>query len=225
MDRHACAGYEFAPLMNQHVHQLIHRYPILEPCGNSIQAALELLVETYQEGGKLLVCGNGGSAADSEHIVGELMKGFMKKRGLSSADRQRLIDLDCQRGATLADSLQGSLPAIALTGHVALASAIANDNGAEMIFAQQVHGLGQPGDTLLGLSTSGNSGNVLNAFLAAKLRHVSTVALTGAKPSPLSELADVTVQVPSDNTPEVQELHLPIYHALCIALEDHFFAH
>lgn len=189
----------------------------------SLNVAAELLVSTYSSGGKVLICGNGGSASDSEHIVGELMKGFMQRRPVPGDVRQRLEQLFPQEGQFLADHLQGALPAISLVSQTALTTAYANDVSAEMMFAQQVYGYGNPGDALIGLSTSGNSANVVRAMQVAKLKGLRTIALTGRSGGKLKEICDVAIQVPWDSTPDIQERHLPIYHALCIHLEEVFF--
>lgn len=200
--------------------ELTIRYPILIGCRSSIEEAYQLLLQSFERGHKLLLCGNGGSACDAEHIVGELMKGFLLSRPLPSYERALLSEL---AGEDLGASLQRALPAIALTGHIGLSTAVANDNRGDVGFAQQIYGLGQPGDVLMGLSTSGNSENVIHAFHVARLRGVSTVALTGWEGGKLARIADVCVRVPAHQTPQIQELHLPIYHSFCIALEQHFF--
>ncbi len=205
--------------------ELVGRYPCLECCQESIDAAFEVLKACYKAGGKLLVCGNGGSAADSEHIVGELMKGFKNPRLLTEEEKKILMGIDAEKGAILASYLQKGLPAVSLVGHPGLSTAFLNDvkEGAPLSFAQQVYGLGTEGDVLLGISTSGNSENVIYATIAAKAKGMKTIALTGAKESKLSALADVTIRVPEQETYRVQELHLPIYHCLCLMLEDEFF--
>jgi D-sedoheptulose 7-phosphate isomerase len=202
----------------------IHTYPGLELCIPDIQHSYAVLQNCFAQGGKLLVCGNGGSAADSEHIVGELMKGYMLKRRLVDEIQQKLVALYGQDGSNLAGSLQGGLPAISLTSHSALILAIANDISAEMIFAQQVIGYGRTGDVLWGLSTSGNARNIIAAFQTAKSIGMKTIALTGPTGGKLRSLADVAIRVPGENTPTVQEGHLPIYHLLCALLEKEFFS-
>lgn len=199
------------------------RYPDLEPCIPAVRAAFNVLRKTFVAGGKLLVCGNGGSAADSEHIVGELMKGFQSKRPVNQSLRDKLMQHDSERGAYIADRLQGALPAIALSSHTALVSAISNDAAADMVFAQQVYGYGKEGDTLLGISTSGNSENIINALHVARTLGLHTVGLTGQSGGKMRELCDVAICVPFTDTAEIQERHLPIYHALCIMLEQEFF--
>jgi len=207
----------------QHVTTLIQRYPALISCQPDIIAAFEMLVDSYKNQCKLLVCGNGGSAADSDHIVGELMKGFMKKREIPALTREKLSSLYGDEGLYLAENLQGALPAISLTQQGALATAFSNDVNPSMVFAQQVYGYGQSGDVLIGLSTSGNSDNVLNAIKIAKLIGLKTIGLTGESGGMMRELCDITICVPSNVTPEIQEYHLPIYHTLCIMLEEVFF--
>ncbi len=185
--------------------------------------AFTALFESYQNHGKLLICGNGGSAADAEHIVGELMKGFKRPRLLDEASQQKLKNIDKEQGSLLAENLQGALPAIALDGHPALSTAYMNDCEPLMCFAQQVNGYGREGDVLLGISTSGNSQNVIYAAVTAKAKGMKVIGLTGAKDSKLSDLADVCIQVPETETYKIQELHLPVYHCLCLMLEEEFF--
>jgi phosphoheptose isomerase len=202
---------------------LVRRYPELEGCMGALEQAFTLLEGCYRGGGKVLVCGNGGSAADSEHIVGELMKGFLSRRPLDPSARQWLIDAFPEDGMYLADNLQGALPALSLVSQTALLSAYANDVAPDMIFAQQVYGYGRPGDALIGISTSGNSGNVLRALQVARAMGLATIGLTGRSGGRMVGLCDVTLQVPYDTVTEIQERHLPIYHTLCIMLEEAFF--
>ena len=199
------------------INDLISRYPQLNICYDSIISATEILINTYENDGKLLVCGNGGSSADSEHIVGELMKGFVLKRKLR-------VDL-CEKinDSKLTDSLQYGLPAIALDSHTALTTAFSNDQLPEAVFAQQVLGYVKINDTLLCISTSGNSLNCVYAAKVAKALGMYVVSLTGKKDSKLLELSDITIQAPEEETYKIQELHLPIYHCWCLMLEDHFF--
>ena len=199
------------------INDLISRYPQLNICYYSIISATEILINTYENDGKLLVCGNGGSSADSEHIVGELMKGFVLKRKLSANLCEKIND------TKLTDSLQYGLPAIALDSHTALTTAFSNDQLPEAVFAQQVLGYGKINDTLLCISTSGNSLNCVYAAKVAKALGMYVVSLTGKKDSKLSELSDITIQAPEEETYKIQELHLPIYHAICLALENEFF--
>lgn len=202
---------------------LIRRYPQLGQEKEDIGHAYAIMAQAFQGGGKLLVAGNGGSAADSEHIVGELMKGFIKKRPIDKRSQQELATVDPALGADLAGKLQGALPAISLTGHPALATAYLNDVDPMLTMAQQVHGLGQKGDVLFAISTSGNSGNILYAAVAAKAKEMKVVALTGGDGGKLKRYADAVIQVKEKETYKIQELHLPVYHALCLMLEEEFF--
>lgn len=206
-----------------HVNHLIDRYPKLIVCRDDIMAAYALLEAAYSNGRKLLVCGNGGSASDSEHIVGELMKEFKLKRKVYSDHAAVLKEIDPELGQILAEHLQGALPAISLTGHSSLQTAYMNDAVPELVFAQQVNGYGKPGDVFLGISTSGNSKNVLYAAVNAKAKGLKVIGLTGAKENKLMKYADVCIRVPETETYKIQELHLPVYHCLCLMLEDHFF--
>ncbi len=207
----------------KHIDLLMERYPVLECCKNDIIDAFDLLGDTYSKEGKMLICGNGGSAADAEHIVGELMKGFRYSRKLLSTEVDNLQKIDIEMGKVLAENLQSALPAIALDGHPALSTAYMNDCEPLLCFAQQVNGLGRQGDVLFGISTSGNSKNVLYAAVTAKSKGMKVVGLTGAKDSKLSALADVCIRVSETETYMVQELHLPVYHCLCLMLEEKFF--
>ena len=209
--------------MEEHLNHLIDRYPKLIACRGDIRYAYELLEAAYQNGRKLLVCGNGGSASDSEHIVGELMKEFKLKRKIYGNQATALKDIDPGLGQTLADNLQGALPAISLTGHSALQTAYMNDAVPELVFAQQVNGYGKPGDVYLGISTSGNSKNVLYAAVTAKSKGLKVIGLTGEKENKLMKYADVCIRVPETETYKIQELHLPVYHCLCLMLEERFF--
>jgi D-sedoheptulose 7-phosphate isomerase len=205
------------------IDKLISRYPDLEAVRASIFEASDLLVDTYEKKKKVLICGNGGSASDSEHIVGELMKGYFLKREVPASVRAAISECFPDDADYLADHLQGALPAISLVSQSALISAYANDVAADMVYAQQVYGYGQPGDSLLALSTSGNSTNMVNAVKVAASLGVRTIGLTSAKGGQLADLCDVCIRVPRESTPDVQELHLPIYHALCELLEGRFF--
>ena len=193
---------------------LYEKYSALEECREDIEKALELILHTYQNGGKVLVCGNGGSAADSEHIVGELMKGFLLKRPVTD---ERIPE-------RLRMGLQGSLPAISLPSQCAILSAFINDVDPEMMYAQLVYGYAKENDLVIGLSTSGNSKNVVNAIEVAKCLGIKTLSLTGKKESKMSELSDVTIRVPETETYKVQEYHLPVYHYLCAEVERILFA-
>ncbi len=211
------------PRLEKHIDFLIERYSSLESVKQDIIDAYLILEECYVNGGKLLVCGNGGSAADSEHIVGELMKGFKMPRKVSDEYAAELKAADEELGTVLADNLQGALPAIALDGHLALSTAYMNDCEPLLCFAQQVNGFGNKGDVLLGISTSGNSKNVLYAATAARAKGLKVIGLTGIKESKLSAFADVCIKAPNAETYMIQELHLPVYHCLCLMLEDKFF--
>lgn len=209
--------------MEEQLNLLIERYPKLEVCKEDIRKAYELLETAYQKGRKLLVCGNGGSASDSEHIVGELMKEFKLKRKVYSEHAAALKAIDPELGQVLADNLQGALPAISLTGHSSLQTAYMNDAVPELVFAQQVNGYGKEGDVLLGISTSGNSKNVLYAAVNAKAKGLKVIGLTGSKENKLMKFADVCIRVPETETYKIQEYHLPVYHCLCLMLEEKFF--
>ena len=204
--------------------ELFERYPELLACEADIDRALALMIETYENGGKILVCGNGGSCSDAQHIVGELMKGFLLKRPMSAAQKKAFEDaLGAEEADAFASRLQRGLPAIALDGQSALMTAYLNDADPDYVYAQEVFGYGKKEDLLIGISTSGNSKNVVLAMKAAKALGIRGIALTGAKESKLSALATATVRVPSTETFKIQELHLPVYHYLCAEMEDAFF--
>ena len=209
--------------MEEQLNLLFERYPKLAVCKEEIMKAYELLEASYSNGRKLLVCGNGGSASDSEHIVGELMKEFKLKRKVYNDQATALKAIDPELGLVLAENLQGALPAICLTGHSSLTTAFMNDANADLVFAQQVNGYGKSGDVFLGISTSGNSKNVLYAAVNAKAKGLKVIGLTGAKENKLMKDADVCIRVPETETYKIQELHLPVYHCLCLMLEDRFF--
>ena len=206
-----------------YIAQLIERYPVLASVENEIRTAYQVLERAYTNHKKLLVGGNGGSCADAEHIVGELMKGFVKKREIPKTMQERLLGLDQELGKQLANGLQSSLRAIAITGHAGLSTAFANDVDPEMTYAQQVNGYGDEGDVLLAISTSGNSKNLIYAALTARAKDMPVVLLSGKDGGKLRAMADVSIVVPNQKTYQIQELHLPIYHALCLQLEDKFF--
>ena len=207
----------------QYIDLLILRYPQLIVAKDCIVEAYQILEESYTNDGKLLVAGNGGSAADAEHIVGELMKGFVNPRKLEAEYSDALITVNKELGRVLSENLQGALPAIALDGHLALTTAYLNDCEPLLCFAQQVNGYGKVGDVFLGISTSGNSKNVLYAATTAHAKGLKVIGLTGAKESKLIDMSDVCIRVPQIETYMIQELHLPIYHCLCLMLEDKFF--
>ncbi|MCM3115050.1 SIS domain-containing protein [Neobacillus sp. MER 74] len=211
-----------ANLMNANLEKLFRKYPELVECQTSIEEAFEVIKQAYQSGRKLLLAGNGGSAADCEHVVGELMKGFMSKRPLSQEMKDKLASFS-GGDYYLGENLQGALPAISLVSHSALMTAFANDVAPDMVFAQQVYGYGKAGDVFIGFSTSGNSKNINHAVKVAKALGLVTIGFTGKGGGELKTLCDVTISVPFDSTPDIQERHLPIYHTLCILLEEAFF--
>ena len=209
--------------IKKHIDLLCERYPALKIVEDDIARAYQILEDSYKNGGKLLVGGNGGSAADAEHIVGELMKGFKLPRKPQSDFADKLIQTNTELGAVLAENLQGALPAIALDGHPALSTAYMNDCEPLLCFAQQVNGYGKTGDVFLGISTSGNSKKVLYAATTAHAKGMKVIGLTGAKSSKLEQMSDVCIKVPQIETYMIQEFHLPVYHCLCLMLEDEFF--
>lgn len=202
---------------------LVNRYPELSAVKIEISEAYQILENCYAKEGKLLAAGNGGSAADAEHIVGELMKGFKLPRKPEAGFADKLVKENEELGTVLAESLQGALPAIALDGHPALSTAYMNDCEPLLCFAQQVNGYGKSGDVFLGISTSGNSKNVLYAATTAHAKGMKVIGLTGAKSSKLEQMSDVCIKVPQTETYMIQELHLPVYHCLCLMLEERFF--
>ncbi len=203
--------------------QLIHKYVELEECLRDIEIAFSLMKRGFARGNKMLVCGNGGSAADSEHIVGELVKGMRRKRPISQYLKSELGKRFSEDGTNLANSLQEGLPVLSLNSQTALISAISNDMNEGLIFAQQVNSYGNCGDVLLCISTSGNSRNILNALKVGKVKGMVTIGLTGKSGGQMEPFCDALIRVPYESTSEVQERHLPIYHALCSMLEDEFF--
>jgi D-sedoheptulose 7-phosphate isomerase len=203
--------------------ELIRRYPQLTNVSEKINEAAERLLRCYQNGNKLLICGNGGSSSDSDHIAGELLKGFEQKRRLDDVMRNSLISASAKRGQYLAEKLQAGLPAISLSAHAGLITAVANDTDATLIYAQQVMGFGDPGDVLLAISTSGNAQNVLDAAITARAKGMTVIGLTGETGGKLKASCDILINVPEKRTAYVQELHLPVYHTLCLIIESHFF--
>ena len=218
-----CLSMTLESRLMKHIDLLIERYPSLGAIRGELIDAYLIMEESFSKGGKLLVAGNGGSAADSEHIVGELMKGFKMPRKMTSEFSEKLKAVDPELGDVLANNLQGALPAIALDGHPALTTAYMNDCEPLLCFAQQVNGFGKPEDVFLGISTSGNSKNILYAATVAKAKGMKVIGLTGAKDSKLMKYADVCVKATNTETYMIQELHLPIYHCWCLMLEDKFF--
>jgi len=200
--------------------RLLWRYPELEVCAAEIRAAGEILKNAAKSGNKFLICGNGGSAADADHIAGELLKSFCKKRPVDNKLAEKLKKLDGEAGEDLAAKLQGGVPAIALTFHNALSTAFGNDVDPALAFAQQCHVFGNGGDVFWGISTSGNAKNVYSAALVAKARGMKLIGMTGQAGGKLKAICDVCIAVPRLETYEVQELHLPVYHALCLYVED-----
>ena len=208
----------------QTLNSLIDRHRELSGSKTEIAKAYDIIRQAFADGNKILICGNGGSAADSDHIAGELMKGFMKKRPVSDDLKKKMQQIDPVRGALLSASLQGALPAIALTMNTALNTAVMNDNDPKLIYAQQVAGYGKTGDVLLGISTSGNAENVIHAMIAAKAYGLKVIGLSGPTGGKMAALSDVCIKVPGESTSMIQELHLPVYHALCKMIEETFFA-
>lgn len=209
--------------IKKHIELLCERYLVLKDVENELVEAYLILEQSYKNGGKLLIAGNGGSASDAEHIVGELMKGFRLPRKLGAEFSEKLVEENKELGTILAQNLQGALPAIALDGHLALSTAYINDCEPLLCFAQQVNGYGKEGDVFLGISTSGNSKNILYAAVTAHAKGLKVIGLTGKKDSKLSEQADICIQVPQTETYMIQELHLPVYHCLCLMLEEQFY--
>lgn len=211
------------PSSIKHVEDLADRLPALVDLRQPLISAAEMICECHNSGGKVLACGNGGSAADAEHIVGELMKSFILPRKLSQRDIDRLRDCGYDDWDSLAGNLQQGLCAISLNGHPALSSAILNDTDPYAAFAQQVYVCGRPGDVLIGLSTSGNSRNVVTALKVARAFGLKTVGFTGEGPCKMDDLCDVIIKAPESETFRVQEVHLPAYHTLCLVVEEELF--
>ncbi len=209
--------------VERHLDSLVMRYPKLEVCREDIVKAYNILEGTYDNDGKLMIAGNGGSAADSEHIAGELMKRFKIARPIDDTLAKRILEVDPVRGEGLAKNLEKSLMAIPLVAHEALSTAYINDVDGYGVFAQQLMGFGRKGDTFLAISTSGNSENILNAVVVAKAMDINVIGLTGDNGGKLREFADVTIRVPESETYMIQELHLPVYHSLCMMLEEKYF--
>lgn len=209
--------------IQKHIDLLVQRYPVLDICKEDIEKAYRILEECYTHDGKLLIAGNGGSAADSEHIAGELMKRFKTPRPVPADFAKKLQEVDSVRGPELAKNLERGLMAIPLVAHEALSTAYINDVDGLGVFAQQLYGFGRPGDVFLGISTSGNSKNIMSATVVARALGLKVIGLTGAAGGELASVADVAIRVPETETFMIQELHLPVYHCLCLMLEEAFF--
>lgn len=209
--------------IQKHLEVLLERYPQIETCRNDIEKAYLILEKCYENDHKLLIAGNGGSAADSEHIAGELMKRFKVPRPVTSDFAEKLKAIDPVRGENLAKNLERGLMSIPLVAHEALTTAYINDVDGLGVFAQQLYGFGRLGDVFLGISTSGNSKNVMSATVVARALGIKVIGLTGAKGGELANVSDVAIKVPETETYMIQELHLPVYHCLCSMLEDRFF--
>lgn len=207
----------------QEIDILLERYPVLRALRGELSRCVETLAQTFTSGGKLLICGNGGSAADSLHITGELMKSFVRKRPIPETVARKLQAAYPDLGEYYIRNLQGAMPTISLVGETALMTAYGNDNTAELVFAQQVYGYGRAGDALLAISTSGNSANVIHAVRIARVMGLRVIALTGETGGDLAGLSDILLAVPARITYQIQELHLPVYHALCLAVEAELF--
>ena len=202
---------------------LMTNAPALKSCLSEIKEAISIIISCYKNGKKVMICGNGGSAADSEHIVGELMKGFILKRPISQGHKKMLEKYFPEDSTYLSSRLQEALPALSLVSQTSLSSAFANDIDPEMVFAQQVYGYAQKGDVLIGLSTSGNSKNIVAAVKVAKCFGVNSVCFTGKSGGALKDISGVCIKVPAEETYRIQEYHLMTYHAICAIIEAEFF--
>ena len=205
------------------VKELCERYPLLDPVKKSLCEAAEMIINCYSDGGKLLSCGNGGSSSDSDHLVGELMKSFESKRPVKKDIKEKLSDISEERGRYLAHMLESGLPAISLSSQTSLMTAICNDIDADLVFAQQVLVYGCDKDILTVISTSGNSQNVVDACIIAKAMNMKVIGLTGMTGGKMKQYCDVLINVPESRTALIQELHLPVLHALCLIIENHFY--
>ena len=203
--------------MDGHLAELVNRYPLLGGCAEDIERAFMLMWDCYKNGGKVLICGNGGSAADAEHWSGELMKGFFKTRPISDSAESKL-------GPELSKNLQGALPTIPLTGYISLSTAFANDVNAVYLYSQLTWGLGRKNDILIGISTSGNSDNIVYALQTARAKGMKTIGLSGESGGRMNDITDVCIRVPETEVHKIQEYHLPVYHTICLMLEDAFFS-
>jgi D-sedoheptulose 7-phosphate isomerase len=202
---------------------LCDRYPSLTVVKNSIAEAARMIITCYSNGGKLMICGNGGSCADADHFAAELMKSFESARPLDETFKKRLYEISGTRGKYLGEKLEHSLPAISLPSHTALATAISNDTGASLVYAQQLIGYGDEGDVLIGMSTSGNSQNIVDACITAKALNLNVIGITGKTGGKMKQYCDLLVNVPETRTAWVQELHLPVLHTICLMVENHFY--
>ena len=205
------------------LNEMISRYPALKSCKSDIMEACNAIVNCYSNNGKLLLCGNGGSCSDADHIVGELMKSFENRRPVDNDIQYGLKSVSHERGAYIAEKLQYALPAISLNVHTALISAISNDVEPSLVFAQQIVGYGEKEDILMAISTSGNSQNIVDAVITAKAKGLTVIGLTGQDGGSMRQYCDITICVPSDSTPDIQELHLPIYHTICRMVENRYY--
>jgi D-sedoheptulose 7-phosphate isomerase len=205
--------------------QLCERYPSLSDLNDRIAEAAGIIIDCYSRGGKLLVCGNGGSSTDSDHFAAELMKSFESRRPLDESLKKRFVEISGSRGIILAEKLEHALPAISLPSNTALATAISNDIDPSLIFAQQIIGFGNEGDVLIGISTSGNSQNVVDACITARTLNLNVIGITGITGGKMKQHCDLLINVPETRTAWVQELHLPVLHTICLIVEDHFYCH
>ncbi len=208
---------------NNVINEMILRYPELEICRKDVEDACNAVINCYSTNSKLLLCGNGGSCSDADHIVGELMKSFERKRPIDQDLDRNLKSVSDDRGTFIAERLQNALPAISLNAHNALISAISNDIDGSLVYAQQVAGYGQKGDILIAISTSGNSQNIVDAAITAKAKGLTVIGLTGEHGGKVKQYCDISICVPAKNTAEVQEFHLPVYHTICKVVENKFF--
>lgn len=204
--------------------ELYVRYPKLESCRDQIRKAFGILTSMHEQGGMLYIAGNGGSAADSLHIAGELVKSFRFKRSLSATDRENLLRVSPEHGEELGKALEYGIPAVSMCGMPGASTAIENDIGGKFVFAQIAYGMMRPRDVYLGISTSGNSENVVLGAVAARAKSARCIALAGARECRLDKCCDAVIHVPETETFKIQELHLPVYHALCAMLEAKIFA-
>jgi len=211
-------------IKDKYLDQLCERYPVLSDLRNCIADAAVMIIGCYSRGGKLLICGNGGSSADADHFAAELMKSFELRRPLDESLRKRFTDISGSRGKHLGESLEHALPAISLPSNTALATAISNDIDPSLIYAQQVIGYGDEGDVLIGISTSGNSQNIVDACITAKALNLNVIGITGVNGGKMKHYCDLLVNVPETRTAWVQELHLPVLHAICLMVENHFYS-